>query len=183
MNVPPILSTTPPILGSEVRIVYELTRWDLFLNSMTVVLRNRLLQIIILVALILNGALILVPQIGKATPIELLFSVVFLVITFAFMILLFQGIMGIATAYALKQNGVVGEHTLIVTDAGMIERTAFNETLHKWPSILRITPLLGYIYIYVGDHNSHQIPRRCLDPLALESFLSTLRAHCPHLGR
>lgn len=183
MNVPPILSATPPVLGTEDSITYELTRWDLFLNSMTVTLRNRLVQIILLLAFVINGALILLPQIGKASLLQLALSAVGLVIGISLTVLFFQGLMAVAIAYCLKQNGVVGEHTLVVTSAGLIERTAFNETLHKWPSILRVMPLFGYIYIYVGDQNSHQVPRRSLDPQALERFLSKLRAHCPQLDR
>lgn len=184
MNTPPILTAAPPVLpvpSAESTITYELTRCDLFINSMTVALRSRLVQIILLLAFLINGALILIPQVGKASLLELVLTGAGLVIGIVLIVLFFQVIMAFAIAFLMKQNGVVGRHTLAVTEAGLIERTDFNETLHKWPSIIRVMSLLGSVYIYVGEQNSHQVPRRCFSPAELDGFMSKLRAHCPQL--
>jgi hypothetical protein len=59
MNTPP---EPPPVIGSRLAITYEVTRWDLFANSMTVILRNRILQVFVPLALIFNGWVTLAPS-------------------------------------------------------------------------------------------------------------------------
>jgi hypothetical protein len=88
-----------------------------------------------------------------------------------------QGIVGIANAFLLKQRGVVGQHVLEITGPGLVERTEFNETLHKWASIGRIFSLFGYLYIYVSDNNYHQLPKRCFTGQEIAAFEAELRAH------
>ena len=40
-------------------------------------------------------------------------------------------------AYARPQKGVLGPHTLVLTDEGLIERTEYNETLRRWKGLDR----------------------------------------------
>jgi hypothetical protein len=181
MNPPPVIASLPPVLTPGESITYELTRGDLFINSMTVTLRNRMLQIILALAFLINAALVLGPQIGKSPLWQLAFTAVGLVIGISLTVLFFQGIMAVAIAFLMKQSGVVGRHTLTITPEGLRETTDFNDTIHRWPSILRLMSLFGSLYIYVGDQNSHQVPRRNVPPEQLERFLAALRAHCPQL--
>lgn len=181
MNPPPVIASVPPVLAAGESLTYELTRGDLFVNSMTVALRNRMLQIIIGLAFVINAALILGPQIGKSPLWQLALTAVGLVIGISVTVLFFQGIMAVAIAFVMKQHGVVGQHTLTITPEGLRETTEFNDTVHKWPLIQRVMPLFGSVYIYVGDQNSHQVPRRNVPPGQLERFLAALRAHCPQL--
>lgn len=179
MNTPPPI---PPVISPAPTITYELTRWDLFANSMTIVLRNRLLQVLILATFLVNGCLILLPKLRTDSISSIVLSAVLLAISLAACIFLFQTVMSLAIAFVLKQKGVVGQHTLAVTEQGLVERTEFNETLHKWPSVCRILSLFGYWYIYVGDSNAHQVPKRCFPPQQIDSFIADLRGHAKHLG-
>lgn len=180
MNAPPPIPRATPASRT---ITYELTRWDVFANSMTVVLRNRLLQWIIPLALLLNGAIILLPKLGKATLLQLAFDAVGLVIGFGVFLLFCQTLMALLIAFLLKQRGLVGQHTLMITEEGLIERTDFNETLHKWASVCRVMSLFGYVYIYVGDLNSHPVPKRCFNPQEIDSFVADVRNRATHLGQ
>jgi hypothetical protein len=171
MDTPPEI---PPIIGNKA-ITYELTRWDVFANWMTVILRNRILQVFVLATLFLNGWLLLGPRFGTYSLAHLVFdSLVYLVVFFGF-IAFFQVVLGLANAFIPKHRGVVGRHVLEITEQGLVERTDCNETLHRWPSICRILSLWGYVYIYVGDSNSHQVPKRCFSPSEIDGFVADVR--------
>jgi hypothetical protein len=176
MNTPPAI---PPVVHPRRAIRYQLTRWDIFANWMTVILRNRMLQAFVLVALIVNAWLVLSPGFGTRPFSGLVFEGVGYIIGFVAILALAQCVMGMATAFLLKQRGVVGEHILEITEQGLIERTDCNETLHKWSSVCRIQSLGPYLYIYVGDNNSHQVPKRCFSAEELSSFEAALRMHAP----
>jgi hypothetical protein len=85
-------------------------------------------------------------------------------------------VFGLATAFLFKQRGVVGKHVLQITEQGLVESTDFNESLHKWPSVCRILSLWGYLYIYVSDMNTHQVPKRYFSPQEIADFEGELRA-------
>jgi len=78
---------------------------------------------------------------------------------------------------------VVGRHVLEITEEGLIERTDYNETLHRWPSIGRILSLCGYLYIYVSDTNAHQVPKGCFSPQEIETFEADLRTRASQAKR
>jgi len=98
---------------------------------------------------------------------------------------IFLGFLGILTTFPLalglanssipKYRGLIGRHHLEITEQGLVERTDYNETLHRWPSIGRIVTLWGYVYIYVSDSNLHQVPRRYFQPSEIDSFVAELR--------
>lgn len=67
-----------------------------------------------------------------------------------------------------KLDGVVGEHTLEVTEEGMVERTAFNETVFRWQGFRPIRRSSTYFYLRPNDTMYFQIPRR---PGAVEGDL------------
>jgi hypothetical protein len=167
----------PPPISNRRTITYELTRWDLFANWMTVLLRNRILQVFVLVALILNGCITLAPGITTRPLWHTMLQGVVFVLIFAWFLALCQCILGLATTFLLKHRGVVGQHVLEITDQGLIERTAYNDNPHKWPSITRIVSVCGYLYIYVSDTNSHQVPKRCLSTQEIRDFVADLRTH------
>lgn len=172
MNTPPDI---PPVIGSQKAITYELTRWDVFANWMTVMLRNRILQWFVLATLLFNGWLILAPKFGTHSVAHLLFDTLVYLLGFLGCIAFFQVVLGLVNAFVPQHRGVVGRHVLEITEQGLVERTDCNETLHRWPSICRILSLLGYVYIYVSDSNSHQVPKRCFSPAEIDSFVADLR--------
>ncbi|TYQ28960.1 YcxB family protein [Pseudanabaena sp. UWO311] len=163
------------MISSQKMITYELTRWDLFAGFMTVVFRKRILLVFLLIVLFFNRLLTLAPKFATHSLPYLLFDLLVYLVGFVGVFIVFQAIFGLANAFIPKHNGVLGRHVLEITEEGLVERTDFNETLHRWSSIFRIFSLWGYIYIYVSESNSHQIPKRCFPPLVIEDFVSDLR--------
>jgi hypothetical protein len=82
---------------------------------------------------------------------------------------------GFIIAFALKHEGVLCEHVLEITDEGLVESTELNRTLHKWLSVSRIMRMFGYLYVYVGEMNSHQIPLRRVNADQLMAFEKEIR--------
>jgi len=130
MNTPPVI---PSVAVPRRVITYELTRWDVFMNWMTTALRSRILQVFILAALILNGWLVLAPGIASRPLTRIVFDAGVYLICFVGFLAVVQCMLGLANAFLLKQRGVVGRHSLEITEQGLVERTDFNETLHRWP--------------------------------------------------
>jgi hypothetical protein len=148
---------------------------------MTVIFRNRILQVFVLVMLVVNGWLILAPSFGKHPIGQVAFEAVLYVVGFVGFLVVVQALMGAAQAFLLPLRGVIGEHILEITDRGLIERTDCNETLHRWP-LNRILSLGPYLYIYVSDTNSHQVPKRCFSPQEISAFEVALRSHSAKPG-
>lgn len=174
MEKPP---DVPPLLTPQRVITYNLTRWDLVVNSVTLLLRNRVIQVMVPVFLILNGALIVGPGAADRPLSHTVISAVVFAVAFIGLILLVLLLLGLATAFLFKQRGVVGRHVLEITDRGLIERTDYNETVHRWDSVCRIMNSCGYLFIYVSDMNSHQVPKCCFSPSEIAAFETDLRAH------
>lgn len=166
----------PPLLNPHHSITYEITRGDIFVNWMTVMLRNRLMQVFIPVTMLICVALRLLPELGRAALPALLIRAALEGIGFITFLLCFQAILGLASSYLMAHRGVLGVHTLTITEAGLIEQTDVNETLHRWEGVSRLVSLFGYLFIYIGENNSHQVPRRALPATALENFETALRA-------
>jgi len=158
-------------------LTYELTRSDVFVHWMTVILRNRILQVFLVVALIFNAWIILAHGLTTRPLSRTIFDALVYVAGFLGFLLAVQGVLGLANAFLLKQRGVVGRQTLEISDQGLIERTDCNETLHRWHSVCRIVSLGPYLYIYVGDNNSHPVPKRYFSLQEIDSFLGDLRRH------
>jgi hypothetical protein len=156
-------------------ITHNLTRGDLFFGLMTIVLRNRMLQVMIASLIVFSEVLVVVFDLGAG-----LFSstiVLMVVLAFALCLAIFisQALLALAMAYLPKERGVVGEHTLKITEQGLIERTEFNESLHMWPAMYRVVSQLGYLYIYVSYSVYHQVPKRRVDPQQMAAFENELQ--------
>ena len=179
MNMPP---EVPPLIVPHRMITYQLTRWDLFANWFTIFLRSRILQVFLIAIMILNAGLILGPGLRTRPVSHTVFEGVIYLIGLVGVLIVFQGMLGFANAFLLKQRGLVGQHVLEITEQGLVERTEFNETLHKWSSICRILSIWGYLFIYVSDNNSHQVPKRGFSSQEISEFEKDLRAHAQRTG-
>ena len=173
MNTTP---DVPPVINPYHTITYEFTRWDIFANWITAIVRNRLLQIFVPVSMVLYVGMRVLPQLRWQPLSQLLLDAIIDCVGFMAFLLFFQAIAGLASAFLMKHKGVVGQHTLEITEAGLIERTEVNETLHRWPGVCRMFSFLGYLFIYVGEHNVHQVPKRNLAPEVIANFETELRA-------
>jgi hypothetical protein len=57
-----------------------------------------------------------------------------------------------------KAKGVIGEHTLEVTNEGLLQTTDYHTLLHRWSECHRIKQSLGFLWIYVSDSGAHVVP-------------------------
>lgn len=55
---------------------------------------------------------------------------------------------------------ILTEHTITISDGGLVEETAFNRTEQKWTGIPRLICTRDYIFAYVSQYAAHVIPSR-----------------------
>jgi hypothetical protein len=85
-------------------------------------------------------------------------------------------LMGLVTSFTGQHRGVLGRHTLEITDEGLRECTDVNETLHRWPGLSRVFSVGGYLFIYLGESTAHfQVPKRGFSPEVFRKFEAELR--------
>lgn len=121
-NPPPL---PPPPLNLS--ITYSLNRRDLFAAFSAAVFHNRILQVFILAMLAVNGWITIAPGFSRRSAFENIFEIVGFLFLFVIIMAVCHCILGLALSYLRKAKGVLGEHTLEITDGGLIERTAYNE--------------------------------------------------------
>ncbi len=82
-----------------------------------------------------------------------------------------------AQAFLRKDQGVLGEHTLEITEDGLVESTEVNRSLANWRTVFRILESRRYAYVYVSATNAHIIPKHKI-PIegSVDGFLVALRA-------
>lgn len=80
-------------------------------------------------------------------------------------------------SFLRRDRGVLGEHTLEITEEGLVESTEVNRSLANWRTLFRIKETGRYAYIYISEGQAHVIPkaRPALEGSVAE-FLTTLRA-------
>lgn len=59
-----------------------------------------------------------------------------------------------------NKPGLLGEHFIEITDAGLRETTAVNDSFYYWEGIQSIKQDSKYIYIFVNSIMAHIIPKR-----------------------
>ena len=73
-------------------------------------------------------------------------------------------------------DGVLGEHHYLLTDEGLQERTAVNETLSRWNGIRGAETVGKFVFVEMPSGGFHILPRRCFDsPDHEATFLSEVR--------
>ena len=83
--------------------------------------------------------------------------------------------MAMAITLLFPNRGILGRHVMEITEQGLREKTDMNDTLNEWSSICRVLSLWGYLYIYISEMKSYQVPERELPPGELEEFESEVR--------
>jgi len=74
-------------------------------------------------------------------------------------------------------KGLLGEHELVVTDDGLIERTPYNETLHRWAGFQKVKSTSTMLLIYVSDHQYHPVPKRSFpNDSAIQDFRNLINS-------
>jgi hypothetical protein len=90
--------------------------------------------------------------------------------------IIMQLLLAAVIAYARGHKGLLGIHTLVVTAEGLIERTDYNETLHRWKGFHRVRESASYFYLYVSETNFHLVPKRSFTSgQELRSFLEEIK--------
>jgi hypothetical protein len=56
------------------------------------------------------------------------------------------------------RSGVIGEHTLELTDEGLVESTDVNRTLRNWDTPFRVRTTPGFTHLEVGGGHVYPIP-------------------------
>jgi hypothetical protein len=60
-----------------------------------------------------------------------------------------------------KNRGVLGAHELEIRDEGLIERTAVNESTHRWSGFHKVSCTRRFLFIFVTDVIVHYVPMSC----------------------
>jgi len=112
---------------------YSLNRGDILRTQLHMLSRNRVLIGFIVIASTFTALLDLRQPGMAAHPLA---AKVLFVIFFDIVFIAITGVVGLIPLGLMivmrKHRGVLGEHTLEVTDAGLVERTDVNETIHRW---------------------------------------------------
>lgn len=157
-------------------ITYHLTRGDLCVGYLTIIFRNRLIRVFILALIVISiGVLIALDPERLSLSGKAILAAEYIIL-YLLVLTVFHLIFSFLMAFVPKQLGLVGRHSLEITQAGLVERTEFNETRHKWLAICRVVSIGGQLFIYVSDSVYHQVPKREFSPEELEAFLTGIRA-------
>ena len=143
---------------------YTLRRWDLLRTQAHGLSRNRVLVAFFIITSTLVAFLDLREpgMAARSLPFKILFVIVFDAI-FVTIISTFTLIVVGLMILMRRHRGVLGEHTLEITPSGLIERTEFNETLHRWQGFHKIIRTRHYLYVWVTDSTMHTVPLRSFE--------------------
>ena len=93
-----------------------------------------------------------------------------------FQIALFLFAVVIVAVNPRLKRGFLGAHSFEIRSDGLFESTPFNETIHKWPAVDRISRVLRRTFVRIGGSNWHVIPDRDFaDRESARAFLQELR--------
>jgi hypothetical protein len=176
--------------GSEpVEVEYELTRDDLYAFQWRGVFltprgrRTRRAPYLLWVLAILISAI--VPAIGAhgfaISRVSLGFIVVAIPIAFLFQWCFERWLIRRTILRLLEDEkpgkGQLGRHTIVVSEHGLVERSAVGESRTSWGGVDRIEQDPNYIFIYTAPAAAHVIPKRAFkDPQEADAFYRFSRA-------
>ncbi len=161
------------------KIRYHLTRLDIIRSSIRTIVFNRALMtyLIVFAGVMIGWSLKTAAQEGRGMAF-LVFSAIFQLV--AIVILIVIGLT-ITTSLALffgKGRGIVGEHELEISDAGLAERTEFNDSLHKWKGVTAVRETSHFYFIRVNESGGafHTLPKngRCFEG-DVHAFVAEIR--------
>jgi len=143
------------------RIRYLVTRMDLLQGRMWAVYSSRLLRGFYLLLAVLVVFLSLhdkaVQEHGAAYQAVYVAIELFFILGGSLMILV---IFSAIQAFTTNGKGLIGEHTLRLTDEGLEETTAYNTSLNRWTGYHR-TKKRGSIYLlYITESSAHIVPTK-----------------------
>ena len=133
-------------------VVVHLTRWDVVLaNWVMLWVSPQIRYLIATVIFIFPALLAKSPEKYLQTVMGCLFvGIPFTLACLAVMNLLNSNL----------SRGVLGAHHYEMLEDGLLERTQYNETVHGWRSLDRVTTFAGYLMIRVSGASWHTLPLR-----------------------
>lgn len=73
-----------------------------------------------------------------------------------------------------KNDGLLGDHTLIMTEKGLVDSTAKGETRLTWSGIQQLKEDPHYFYLYNSAVSAYILPKRNLeDPNKIKDYLQS----------
>ena len=169
-------SAEPPPGEAHLTIQYELRRIDLFASLFFAVFRSRILMLFILVLPIhLVWSTLSGPDMKEQPVAVKIITAILIYAAFFCLFLFWQALWALGNIAFRKYRGVLGQHTLQITDEGLVERTDVNEAIHRWAGLYKIISGPKYLYIYVTETNAHMIPKRCFTAHGIEGFEGEVR--------
>lgn len=165
-------------VSTQVKIRFSLTRFDLFKARIAALIANRPLQIVLLLIAVFcavsgftAGAVA-----GKSVGYRVFYAGIetLFVIGFGFC---GGTLLVVLQCFTGKAKGVVGEHTLEVTDDGLLETTAYHTLLHRWSGLFKMKQSIGFLWICVTETGAHIVPlNRPLQEGDLSLFVDHVRS-------
>jgi hypothetical protein len=168
-------------MPTEEKVVrYALTHKDLFAFNFRALLRSRMIQfMIILVILFLTYTTFNAP-IPKGRPepgmpvrllTTLIVDITMLAAMFGFLILSL-----LLLIWTKRFKGLIGQHELTLTNAGLVSKSADSEAKRKWDGIFRLTSTKNYLFLYVNETMAMIVPKRYFaSPAEAQSFEQMIR--------
>ncbi|MDD5263045.1 MAG: YcxB family protein [Methylacidiphilales bacterium] len=141
------------------KICYNLTRLDLLHARVVRLLANRP-QIVLLLAISGFFLITAFTQEANASK-DVTYKIIYAGIEIVFVVgagLVGGVLMIVAQCLTTKGKGVLGKHTLEVTDEGLVETTEYNTSIHRWPAFHKVTKSRGFLWIFVTDSLIHIVP-------------------------
>ena len=127
----------------------------------------------------------IVPAIGAegfaVSRISFGFILIALPIVFLFEWCLERWLIGRAIRRLLQDErpdrGQLGRHRIVLSDDGVTESTAVNESRTSWAGVDRVEESPDYIFIYTSPAGAHVIPKRAFgDPQGADAFYRLARS-------
>jgi len=75
-----------------------------------------------------------------------------------------------------ENKGVLCEHTLELTDAGVTETSLVGQHSTTWAGILRVVETTSHVFVYIGSNMAHVIPRAKVLDGDMDAFINKLKA-------
>jgi hypothetical protein len=145
------------------KIRYNVTRADLVRGAIRSVLFNRPLMTYLSVFIVIMIGWMIKDQIAqkKGTGFIVFFAV-FEIALIAALVIIGVAITTCLAIFFGKGRGVIGEHELEISEAGLSERTEFNDSLHRWKGVTAVKESSAFYFIRVNESGGafHLIPKK-----------------------
>ena len=172
--------TVPTMPSDEKSVRYTLTHKDLFAFNFRALVRNRLTQItaLLMAAFFVYMGITTPPKPGKEDfplPVKiavgLVMGVIIVALVFGVQVLLLT-----AMIWSKKYKGLLGEHELTLTDAGLFTRSPDGESRRHWTGLFKVVNTGKHLYLYVNETMAQIIPLRYFaSPAAAREFERAIR--------